>query len=101
VIDVIKERFEKAIKYLDEIYGYDISIGQTNEILSEIKVNIEKFAYLETSNLLIFNEILCDFLNIKRNSLYRTIDQEQEGQKSKAIIPQYIFKILYKDSMTL
>jgi hypothetical protein len=97
VIDLIKERFEKAIKYLDEIYGYDISIGQTNEILSEIKVNIEKFAYLETSNLLIFNEILCDFLNIKRNSLYRTIDQEQEGQKSKAIIPQYIFKILYKD----
>lgn len=97
MIDLIKERFEKAIKSLDEIYGYDISVGQTNEILSEIKANIGNFAYSETSNLLIFHEILCEFLNIERNSLFRKIDEEQEGQKSKTIIPKYIFKILYKD----
>ena len=97
MIDLIKERFEKAIISLDEIYAYDISVRQTNEILSEIKTNIENFAYSETSNLLIFHEILCAFLNIKRNSLFRKFEEEEDDETSKKNVPEYYFKILYKD----
>jgi hypothetical protein len=100
MIQEITKRFELVVKNLDELYSVNFKDIQNLNDLELFGNKVAEFAYSETSNLNIFDEMLCAYLGINNlfsNKVYELL-KEDEGKKIKTPpIRRYVYKCLYRD----